>query len=229
MSQLVHPSPFRPHHCTLNTVSFLARWMTLPGDGFGESAFSGRGHLKRVAHTRDRQFVVVAADQDITQLAQKARSTVNRRSQRCPRRRIVSAEPRGERRAGGCNFTGISLSGAGGNVYDTWYLLFAAGAPAGHAVRRLPHCSTEHPACSRNWSMKTPISLSLLVAACCLAPIRAADKPEYNRDIRPIFAENCFACHGPDSATRKAELRLDLRDDALQAEAFVPASRRRAS
>jgi Protein of unknown function (DUF1553)./Protein of unknown function (DUF1549)./Planctomycete cytochrome C. len=31
----------------------------------------------------------------------------------------------------------------------------------------------------------------------------------YNRDVRPILAENCFACHGPDSAARKAGLRLD--------------------
>ena len=37
---------------------------------------------------------------------------------------------------------------------------------------------------------------------------------QYNRDIRPILAENCFACHGPDSAARKADLRLDSRDDA---------------
>ena len=37
---------------------------------------------------------------------------------------------------------------------------------------------------------------------------------EYNRDIRPILAENCFACHGPDSAARKAGLRLDRFDDA---------------
>jgi hypothetical protein len=46
--------------------------------------------------------------------------------------------------------------------------------------------------------------------------------PEYNRDIRPILAENCFACHGPDSAARKAKLRLDVRDEAVKAGAIVP-------
>src|SRR5213079_1620513 len=39
-------------------------------------------------------------------------------------------------------------------------------------------------------------------------------KLRYNRDIRPILAENCFACHGPDSAARKAGLRLDKFADA---------------
>src|SRR5262245_29776353 len=51
---------------------------------------------------------------------------------------------------------------------------------------------------------------------------RAADKLEYNRDIRPILAENCFACHGPDSASRKADLRLDKREIALEHDAIVP-------
>ncbi len=45
---------------------------------------------------------------------------------------------------------------------------------------------------------------------------------EYNRDIRPILAENCFACHGPDSAARKADLRLDQRDIAIELKAIVP-------
>jgi hypothetical protein len=53
---------------------------------------------------------------------------------------------------------------------------------------------------------------------------RADDRPEYNRDIRPILAENCFSCHGPDSASRKAGLRLDQRDKAIEAEAIVPGS-----
>ncbi len=47
-------------------------------------------------------------------------------------------------------------------------------------------------------------------------------KLQYNRDIRPILSENCFACHGPDSAARKAGLRLDLRDAAIAKEAFKP-------
>lgn len=37
---------------------------------------------------------------------------------------------------------------------------------------------------------------------------------QYNRDVRPILAEYCFACHGPDSASRKAGLRLDHFKDA---------------
>jgi hypothetical protein len=44
-----------------------------------------------------------------------------------------------------------------------------------------------------------------------LAPTLGAGQAplKYNHDIRPILAENCFPCHGPDSASRKAGLRLD--------------------
>src|SRR5438128_1589222 len=49
-----------------------------------------------------------------------------------------------------------------------------------------------------------------------------AEKLQYNRDIRPILAENCFACHGPDSAARKAGLRLDQRDAAIEKGAIDP-------
>lgn len=50
----------------------------------------------------------------------------------------------------------------------------------------------------------------------------AQEKLEYNRDIRPILFENCFACHGADSAARKADLRLDQRDAAMEMGAIVP-------
>jgi mono/diheme cytochrome c family protein len=43
------------------------------------------------------------------------------------------------------------------------------------------------------------------------APALAAEKPiEFNRDIRPILSENCFACHGPDSRKVKSKLRFDV-------------------
>ncbi|MGI9428069.1 MAG: DUF1549 domain-containing protein, partial [Bythopirellula sp.] len=54
------------------------------------------------------------------------------------------------------------------------------------------------------------------------APALAEGPLEYNRDVRPILAENCFACHGVDSAARKADLRLDRRDDAIDFGAITP-------
>jgi hypothetical protein len=66
--------------------------------------------------------------------------------------------------------------------------------------------------------------LAALLAALALlaASARGADAPRFNRDVRPILAENCFACHGPDRNARKAGLRLDVREDALKADVFVP-------
>ncbi|MCP5543767.1 MAG: DUF1553 domain-containing protein [Akkermansiaceae bacterium] len=59
----------------------------------------------------------------------------------------------------------------------------------------------------------------LLICGC---PARGSAAPGYNNDIRPILADKCFACHGPDAGKREADLRLDVRDDAIRAGAIVP-------
>jgi len=50
----------------------------------------------------------------------------------------------------------------------------------------------------------------------------ATNEIQFNRDIRPILSENCFVCHGHDKNNRKAKLRLDDRDVAIEREAIVP-------
>ncbi len=81
----------------------------------------------------------------------------------------------------------------------------------------------------RSFFVATPRRLLLAVATIAVTVFLPAigsaqgERLQYNEDIRPILNEHCFSCHGPDSASRQADLRLDQREPAIEMKAIVPA------
>ncbi|HZV34427.1 MAG TPA: PSD1 and planctomycete cytochrome C domain-containing protein [Verrucomicrobiae bacterium] len=73
-----------------------------------------------------------------------------------------------------------------------------------------------------SWPAILSLLLGLMLVPSASAVTNGAEKPGFNEDIRPILSDSCFVCHGPDKNNRKAKLRLDVREVALQKKAIVP-------
>lgn len=67
-----------------------------------------------------------------------------------------------------------------------------------------------------------PFSLVCILLVCGTPAGVAASRLTFNKDIRPILSDKCFHCHGFDPKNRKADLRLDEREAAVEAKAIVP-------
>ena len=70
---------------------------------------------------------------------------------------------------------------------------------------------------------KFRIILATGIVASVWAQTGKVGKVDFDRHIRPVLSDNCFACHGPDDKRRMANLRLDDKDSAMKV--LVPGKR----
>jgi Protein of unknown function (DUF1553)/Protein of unknown function (DUF1549)/Planctomycete cytochrome C/Concanavalin A-like lectin/glucanases superfamily len=63
--------------------------------------------------------------------------------------------------------------------------------------------------CTGGSDLPIRLFLGLTVTLACFA---AGPLVDFNREVRPILSDNCFACHGPDDKHRMANLRLDTEE-----------------
>ena len=92
--------------------------------------------------------------------------------------------------------------------------------------RQLPSSRWSRPVLTRksSWNdfSSTGVSLCLACLLGAAAPVLSAPpggKVVFNRDIRPLLVDKCFACHGPDVKKAKGDLRLDLPESANRLDA----------
>lgn len=102
----------------------------------------------------------------------------------------------------------------------------------GTPYRPRPSLASSDPADSMPCSHPDPLlrgallwARPALIACAIVAPLgwwsdsfSKADEaaPDFAREIQPLLAKRCYACHGPDKAARQARLRLDVREDATR-------------